>query len=130
MVPYSSIPEQNLSCVLCINFSVMAESDFSELLHAAEQLSAEVEGSGDLPKVERTLRQVLEASTELWSRVTQAGAQDTQAYVFPVMVTASVHGVSYEPDVIECKDVVSYKPDPHFISNFFTVDALYFVCIA
>jgi len=62
MVPYSSIPEQNLSCVLCINFSVMAESDFSELLHAAEQLSAEVEGSGDLPKVERTLRQVLEAS--------------------------------------------------------------------
>lgn len=59
----------------------MAESDFSELLHAAEQLSAEVEGSGDLPKVERTLRQVLEASTELWSRVTQAGAQDTQAHL-------------------------------------------------
>ena len=55
--------------------------------------------------------------------MTQAGAQDTQAYVFPMMVTASVHGVSYEPDVIECKDVVSYKPDPHFISNFFTVDA-------
>jgi hypothetical protein len=62
----------------------MAESDFSELLHAAEQLSAEVEGSGDLPKVERTLRQVLEASTELWSRVTQTGAQDVQAYVPPL----------------------------------------------
>jgi hypothetical protein len=111
MVPYSSIPEeQNLSCILCINFSVMAESDFSELLHAAEQLSAEVEGSGDLPKVERTLRQVLEASTELWSRVTQAGAQDTQAYVFPVMVTASVHGVPYEPGVIECQYIVSCGP--------------------
>jgi len=108
----------------------MAESDFSELLHAAEQLSAEVEGSGDLPKVERTLRQVLEASTELWSRVTQAGAQDTQAYVFPVMVPSGVRGVSYEPGVIECQDIVSYKPDPRFISNFFTVDALYFVCIA
>lgn len=64
----------------------MAESDFTELLHAAEQLSAEVEGSGDLPKVERTLRQVLEASTELWSRVTQAGAQDIQAYVFAVRI--------------------------------------------
>ncbi|KDR10998.1 nuclear pore complex protein Nup93-like [Zootermopsis nevadensis] len=59
----------------------MAESDFTELLHAAEQLSAEVEGSGDLPKVERTLRQVLEASTELWSRVTQTGAQDIQAHL-------------------------------------------------
>jgi nuclear pore complex protein Nup93 len=64
----------------------MAESDFNELLHAAEQLSAEVEGSGDLPKVERTLRQVVEASTELWSRVTQAGAQDIQAYVYHVSV--------------------------------------------
>jgi nuclear pore complex protein Nup93 len=69
----------------------MAESDFSELLHAAEQLSAEVEGSGDLPKVERTLRQVLEASTELWSRVTQTGAQDIQAYVPFVMATVTVH---------------------------------------
>jgi hypothetical protein len=69
----------------------MAESDFSELLHAAEQLSAEVEGSGDLPKVERTLRQVLEASTELWSRVTQTGAQDVQAYVPPVMATVTFH---------------------------------------
>ncbi|XP_067007700.1 nuclear pore complex protein Nup93 [Anabrus simplex] len=59
----------------------MAESDFKELLYAAEQLSAEVEGSGELPKVERTLRQVLEASTELWSRVTQTGAQDIQAHL-------------------------------------------------
>jgi hypothetical protein len=84
----------------------MAESDFSELLHAAEQLSAEVEGSGDLPKVERTLRQVLEASTELWSRVTQAGAQDTQACVFPVMVTASMQGAPYEPGLSECQHIM------------------------
>ncbi|KAK7873073.1 hypothetical protein R5R35_000357 [Gryllus longicercus] len=59
----------------------MAESDFNALLHAAEQLSAEVDGSRELPKVERSLRQVLEASTELWSRVTQTGAQDLQAHV-------------------------------------------------
>ncbi|PSN56288.1 Nuclear pore complex protein Nup93 [Blattella germanica] len=62
-------------------FKTMSESDFNELLHAAEQLSAEVEGSGDLPKVERTLRQVLDASTELWSRVAQTGAQDIQAHL-------------------------------------------------
>jgi hypothetical protein len=37
MIPYSSISEvQNLSCILCINFS--------ELFHAAGQLSVEVEG--------------------------------------------------------------------------------------
>lgn len=78
----------------------MAESDFSELLHAAEQLSAEVEGSGDLPKVERTLRQVLEASTELWSRVSQTGAQDVQAYVPPLMATVTVH--------LEAREYISY----------------------
>jgi hypothetical protein len=50
--------------------------------------------------------------------------------MFPVMVTASVHGVSYEPDIIECQYIVCYKPDSHFISNFYTVDVLYFVCIA
>ena len=57
----------------------MAESDFNELLNSAEQLAAEVDGTGDLPKVDRTLRQVLEASTELWHKVAQTGAQDIQA---------------------------------------------------
>ena len=57
----------------------MGDSDFNDLLNAAEKLSADVEVSGDLPKVDRTLRQVLEASTELWSKVTHSGAQDIQA---------------------------------------------------
>lgn len=59
----------------------MAESDFNDLLHAAEQLAAEVDGTGDLPKVDRSLRQVLDASNELWSRVAQNGAQDIQAHL-------------------------------------------------
>jgi hypothetical protein len=50
--------------------------------------------------------------------------------MFPVKVTASVHGVPYELGVIERPYIVSYKPDPRFISNINTVDALYFVCIA
>jgi hypothetical protein len=50
--------------------------------------------------------------------------------MFPMKVTASVHGVSYEPGVIECQYIVCYKYYPHFISNFYTLDALYFVCIA
>lgn len=56
----------------------MGDSDFNELLRSAEQLSAAVEGTGELPQVERNLRQILEASNELWSRVTQTGSQDTQ----------------------------------------------------
>ncbi|XP_069674985.1 nuclear pore complex protein Nup93-like [Periplaneta americana] len=81
----------------------MAESDFNELLHAAEQLSAEVEGSGDLPKVERTLRQVLEASTELWSRVTQAGAQDIQAHLLLGSKGVDLPQLSQKLDVLSAR---------------------------
>lgn len=56
----------------------MSDSDFNELLRSAEQLSAAVEGIGELPQVERNLRQTLEASNDLWARVTQTGTQDTQ----------------------------------------------------
>lgn len=57
---------------------VTRDSGFSELLRSAEQLSAAVEGNEELPQVERNLRQILEASNELWSRVTQTGTQDNQ----------------------------------------------------
>lgn len=57
---------------------VMDDSGFSELLRSAEQLSAAVEGNEELPQVERNLRQILDASNELWSRVTQTGTQDNQ----------------------------------------------------
>ncbi|KOC66137.1 Nuclear pore complex protein Nup93 [Habropoda laboriosa] len=54
------------------------DTGFSELLRSAERLSAAVEGNEELPQVERNLRQILEASNELWSRVTQTGTQDNQ----------------------------------------------------
>ncbi|XP_043287801.1 nuclear pore complex protein Nup93-like [Venturia canescens] len=57
----------------------MGDSDFNDLLRSAEQLSAAVEGTGELPQVERNLRQIFEASNELWSRVTQTGTQDNQS---------------------------------------------------
>uniref|UniRef100_A0A1B6CIL9 Nuclear pore protein n=1 Tax=Clastoptera arizonana TaxID=38151 RepID=A0A1B6CIL9_9HEMI len=57
----------------------MAEPDFNDLLNAAEQLASDIEGSKDLPRVDRTLRQVLEASQDLWTRVTTEGSQDIQA---------------------------------------------------
>ncbi|KAG8291311.1 Nucleoporin nup93 [Homalodisca vitripennis] len=57
----------------------MAEADFNDLVNAAERLASEVEGTGELPRVDRTLRQVLEASHELWARVTTTGPQDIQA---------------------------------------------------
>ena len=56
----------------------MGDSDFNELLREAEQLSAAVEGNGELPQVERNLRQILQDSNELLSRVMQTGTQDNQ----------------------------------------------------
>ncbi|XP_023022838.2 nuclear pore complex protein Nup93 [Leptinotarsa decemlineata] len=54
-------------------------SDFSDLLHEAEKLTNQLEGTIELPKVERSLKQVLEASNDLYGRVAQSGAKDIQA---------------------------------------------------
>lgn len=55
--------------------------DFNTLLQEAQKLTNETHGSETLPRVERSLPQVLQATHELHSRVTQTGAQDIQAYV-------------------------------------------------
>ncbi|GBP06032.1 Nuclear pore complex protein Nup93-1 [Eumeta japonica] len=52
-----------------------------KLLQQAEQLTTEIEGNEELPRVERSLGQVLEASQELYSKVTQSGANDIQAHL-------------------------------------------------
>ncbi|KAK0095819.1 hypothetical protein PV326_007293 [Microctonus aethiopoides] len=100
----------------------MGDSDFNELLRSAEQLSAAVEGTGELPQVERNLRQILEASNELWSRVTQTGSQDTQVQAHLLLgsrgvdlpqISQKLNSLSarrtFEPlDPIADTDVVSY----------------------
>lgn len=65
----------------------MADDDFSKLLQQAEQLTTEIEGNEELPRVERSLGQVLEASQELYSRVIQSGANDIQAYEYVGILT-------------------------------------------
>ncbi|KAF5308812.1 hypothetical protein FQR65_LT06045 [Abscondita terminalis] len=57
----------------------MDTSDFSELLQEAEKLTTTIEGVTELPKVERSLHQVLEDSHDLYARVAQSGTQDVQA---------------------------------------------------
>lgn len=55
-------------------------ADFTELLQAAERLTTDLEGTSDLPKVNRSLKQVLDASNDLYSRVAQTtGSKDIQA---------------------------------------------------
>ncbi|XP_066595874.1 nuclear pore complex protein Nup93-like [Prorops nasuta] len=95
---------------------------FSDLLRSAEQLSAAVEGNGELPQVERNFRQILEASNELWSRVTHTRSQDNEVQA---RLLLGSHGIdlpqisqklnslsarrTFEPlDPIADTDIVSY----------------------
>ncbi|XP_039959553.1 nuclear pore complex protein Nup93-1-like [Bactrocera tryoni] len=55
--------------------------DFNSLLQQAQRLTNETQNSEELPRVERTISQVLQATQELHSRVTQTGAQDIQAHI-------------------------------------------------
>ncbi|XP_017460587.1 PREDICTED: nuclear pore complex protein Nup93-like [Rhagoletis zephyria] len=55
--------------------------DFNTLLQQAQRLTNETQNSEELPRVERTISQVLQATQELHSRVTQTGAQDIQAHI-------------------------------------------------
>ncbi|XP_012265471.2 nuclear pore complex protein Nup93-like [Athalia rosae] len=101
---------------------MMGDSDFNELLRSAEQLSAAVEGNGELPQVERNLRQILEASNELWSRVAQPGSQDNQVQAHLLLgsrgvdlpqISQKLNSLSarrtFEPlDPVADTDIVSY----------------------
>lgn len=59
----------------------MSGVDFNTLLQEAQKLTNETYGSDILPRVERSLPQVLQATQELHSRVSQTGAQDIQAHI-------------------------------------------------
>lgn len=57
-------------------------SALSELVQQAEQLTAAVDSSGQLPRVERNLRQLAEAGQQLWSRTAaQTAAHDVRAAI-------------------------------------------------
>lgn len=100
----------------------MNDPDFNELLRSAEQLAATVEGSGEMPQVQRNLRQLAEDSDDLWSRTTQTGTQDAQVQAHLLLgsrgidlpqITQKLNSLSarrtFEPlDPIADTDIVSY----------------------
>lgn len=63
--------------------SAMEETDLNNLLINAEQLALNPEENiEELPKIERTLKQVYDATNELWSRLTSEGLKDNEALVY------------------------------------------------
>ncbi|EDW82712.1 uncharacterized protein Dwil_GK24989 [Drosophila willistoni] len=54
--------------------------DLQDLLQQAQRLNNRTKMDAELPRVERTISQVLQATQELHSRVTQTGTNDLQAH--------------------------------------------------
>ena len=50
---------------------------FSELLPQAEQLTADMDSGGELPRVERNLHQIMDQSQRLWSKMAQSSHEST-----------------------------------------------------
>lgn len=53
--------------------------DFSSLMQQAQKTANETQSNDDMPRVERSLPQILRATNELHSRVCESTAQDIQA---------------------------------------------------
>ncbi|XP_046843260.1 nuclear pore complex protein Nup93-like [Xenia sp. Carnegie-2017] len=51
-------------------------SGFSDLLQQAEQLTADIESGGELPRIERNLHQLAEAGDRLWKKTTGGAGDD------------------------------------------------------
>lgn len=53
--------------------------DLTQLMQQAQKLVTETQNDDDLPRVERSMPQILKATNDLHTRVTSSSAQDIQA---------------------------------------------------
>ncbi|KAF0314261.1 Nuclear pore complex protein Nup93 [Amphibalanus amphitrite] len=59
----------------------MSEGGFSELVQQASRLTTDMDTAAPLPRVQRNLKQLLQAGEQLWARTAQTGAQDVKASI-------------------------------------------------
>ena len=62
--------------------------DFGDLVASAEQLTADIDGgrTGDLPRVERSLRHILESGQSMLQKSSTRGNQDARVSSYPFTV--------------------------------------------
>ena len=51
-------------------------SNLDDLLHKAEQLTASIDGNVEMPRIERNLKQLLDAGDQMWVRTASASSKD------------------------------------------------------
>jgi len=96
--------------------------DFGDLVASAEQLTAEIDGSraGDLPRVERSLKHILDAGQSLLGK-TGGGGQDAKASILlgsrgiDLPAIASKIGAIQHSNIIAESDTVHHTDIPAFL---------------
>lgn len=80
----------------------MEDEELSSLVLAAEQLASQLDNGslGELPRVERNLRQIMEASNQLWIRTSQSGGQENQGAALLGSVGLDLPRVAHKLDVL------------------------------
>jgi len=84
------------------------ESDFGDLLASAEQLTAEIDsGAGaDLPRVERSLRHILDSGQSLLKTSTNKGNQDAKASILLGSQGVNLPSLSSKIDSLQNADII------------------------
>lgn len=54
----------------------MDTSNLDDLLHRAEQLTASIDGNLEMPRIERNLKQLLDAGDQMWARTAASASKD------------------------------------------------------
>jgi len=84
------------------------ESDFGDLLASAEQLTAQIDGgnAGDLPRVERSLRHILDSGQTLLKSTTSKGSQDAKASILLGSRGVDLPALSTKIDHIQSSQII------------------------
>lgn len=84
------------------------ESDFGDLIASAEQLTADIDGgrAGDLPRVERSLRHILDSGQSLLKTTAGKGNQDAKASILLGSQGVDLPALSTKVDSIMHTDII------------------------
>ena len=98
----------------------MEDEELSSLVQAAEQLSSQLDdGSlGELPRVERNLRQIMEASNQLWIRASQTSGQETQGYISFNKISCCFPDLTCSPPPVAVAVTLTLKHTSHLPLSF------------
>ena len=66
---------------------------FGDLLQQAEQLTADMDNGGELPRVTRNLHQIMEIGDRLWSKTAQVSQDSTDVKAYVVFLEGEVHSI-------------------------------------